>query len=478
MATNLATVPKTARTRTLFGKIARTVRRHQNQDGALWWLKRAPSALDWAIRAYETLAPRSGRKPRNPVLRVTSPGTSAAEPGLATIRSWAYSAEEHFPEGIVEASVDEDELWVELSNRVPVEGGESSAQWNRRCGFHAALNTFCLTNGIHRVRLRVKTRSGIVVSRRTVAFQVNNVGRLAEVTSGMLKNAANTKRIWVDTVDSSDFPFDAAREVAWFERSDALLRVAEIVAKHKLPEAYEAHLRHFVKNGYIVFDHFISPQQCGQINRDLDALIASGKVEYKFKGQRIEKMFEHSKATRDLWAHPEILKVLSAIFDDQAVPCQTLNFVHGSQQDVHQDVIHLTPFPPGFMCGVWVALEDIHADSGPLVVYPGSHRLPRLYTRTVGVEKVRDNSKWREFSAGYTPRVKELIDQSGIEPVYYTPKTGSVLIWHENLAHGGSPRNNDELTRKSIVSHYFARGAAAFYDSQGMPAWTTPADDD
>jgi hypothetical protein len=31
---------------------------------------------------------------------------------------------------------------------------------------------------------------------------------------------------------------------------------------------------------------------------------------------------------------------------------------------------------------------------------------------------------------------------------------------------------------KSIVSHYFARGAAAFHDSQGTPAWTTPADDD
>ena len=437
-----------------------------------------PRAMDWAIRAYETLAPRSGRKPRKPVLRVTSPGTGAVEPGLATIRGWAYSAEEDFPEGIVEAAIDEGDPWVELSNRVPVEGSESCGQWNRRCGFQAAMNTFSFTNGTHRLRLRVKTRSGRMVCEREVAFRVNHVGRLAEITSGMLKNAETTKRIWVDTVDSSDFPFDAAREVAWFERSDALLRVAEIVARHKLPEAFEAHLRHFVKNGYIVLEHFISLQQCAQINRDLGVLIASGKVGYEYKGQRIEKMFEHSKATRDLWAHPEILKVLSAIFDDQAVPCQTLNFVHGSQQNVHQDVIHLTPFPPGFMCGVWVALEDIHPDSGPLMVYPGSHRLPRLYTQTVGVEKVRDSSKWGEFTARYTPRVKELIDLAGLEPVYYTPKAGSILIWHENLAHGGSRRNNDELTRKSIVSHYFARGAAAFYDSQGMPAWTTPPDDD
>jgi ectoine hydroxylase-related dioxygenase (phytanoyl-CoA dioxygenase family) len=154
-----------------------------------------------------------------------------------------------------------------------------------------------------------------------------------------------------------------------------------------------------------------------------------------------------------------------------ALPCQTLNFIHGSQQDVHQDVVHLTPFPPGMMCGVWVALEDVHPDSGPLVVYPESHRLPRLYTRTVPVDKVRDN-QWVKFVEKYSPRLAGLIAQAGLEPIYYTPEVGSVLIWHENLAHGGSPRKNDALTRKSMVSHYFARGGIAFYDSTGLPGWT------
>ena len=31
---------------------------------------------------------------------------------------------------------------------------------------------------------------------------------------------------------------------------------------------------------------------------------------------------------------------------------------------------------PGCMCGVWVALEDMDMDNGPLVYYPGSHKLP------------------------------------------------------------------------------------------------------
>ena len=32
--------------------------------------------------------------------------------------------------------------------------------------------------------------------------------------------------------------------------------------------------------------------------------------------------------------------------------------------------------PEGFMCGVWVALEDMDMENGPLVYYPGSHKLP------------------------------------------------------------------------------------------------------
>ncbi len=465
MPASLARIRRIARVRSLFSNIARGVGRSLEIPG--------PQAFEKAI-----LAQHSDGRPRSPIVQVSALGKKQFVPGVAAIRGWAYSNEPDFPEGIVEAALDDEAEWVELSNRVPADGSETTGQSTDRCGFHASLNTFLLSNGAHRLRLRLKTRSGEATAASEVAFRVNNVGRLAQITSRLLTTAAQSKRIWVDLIDSSDFPLDRAANVAWFERADAEEQVAGIVARHKLPPTYEYHLRHFVREGYLVLDRFVSRKHCKRINRDLDSLIASGVLKYEYKGQRVEKLFEHSKSTRRLWAHPEIIKVLSAIFDDQALPCQTLNFIHGSQQAVHQDGIHLTPFPQGFMCGVWVALEDIHPDAGPLVVYPGSHRLPRLYTRNVGAPKVRHQSKWAEFAAVYAPKVKELIDQSGLKPVLYTPKAGSVLIWHENLAHGGSARHNDELTRKSIVSHYFARGAAAYYDSQGTPAWTTPLDDD
>jgi len=484
MSTKTSLDPKRTRIRSLYGRLARLLDRFQLQqaDGqptAPVLDLDSPGNGSVEPGLAENLLPdgiiEAHGRPPAPVLHLDSPGKRPVEPGLAAIWGWAYTAENELPEGVLAVAIDDEDEWVELPDRVPI-GDDPAAGWSARCGFHAALNTFLLDNGVHRLRMRVETASGRIAATREVTFQVNNVGRLAETTARLLKGYPKAKRIWSDLIDSDDFPYAEARDVAWFENVDALDRIAGIVARHELPAAYEGHFRHFVREGYIVLDDLISKEHCEQINSDLDALIASGVFRYEFKGQRIEKLFEHSQSTRDLWAHPQILRILSALFDDVALPCQTLNFIHGSQQDVHQDMIHLTPFPAGMMCGVWVALEDIHPDAGPLVVYPGSHRLPRLYTRTAGVEKVRGGD-WGRFANEYTPRIKDLIERSGLKPSYYTPKVGSALIWHENLAHGGSHRNDDSLTRKSMVSHYFARGGAAYYDSQGTPAWTQPSPD-
>jgi ectoine hydroxylase-related dioxygenase (phytanoyl-CoA dioxygenase family) len=410
--------------------------------------------------------------PDRPYLHLDSLGKKRVEYGLTAIWGWAYSGDNRLPEGVVEVALDDEAEWTEVTERVPIGAESQASRWSRRAGYHGALNTHMLENGVHRLRLRAKTASGEIVATHEVTFRVDNVGTLAETTARLIRSYSKSKRIWPDLIDSEDFPYEQAREIAWFERSNAMELIPGILARHKMPREYEEHLRHFVREGYIVIDQMIARERCEQINQDLDAMIASGVFQYNFKGERVEKLFEHSKSTRDLWADPQILRILSAIFDDVALPCQTLNFIHGSQQDIHQDLIHLTPFPTGFMCGVWVALEDIHPDSGPLVVYPGSHRLRRLYTRDAGVDKVRGGN-WGSFGQVYTPQLKKMIDNSGLKPHYYTPKAGSVLIWHENLAHGGSPRNKDGLTRKSIVSHYFARGGLAFYDSQGTPAWTT-----
>ena len=60
--------------------------------------------------------------------------------------------------------------------------------------------------------------------------------------------------------------------------------------------------------------------------------MASGVLQYGFKGQRIESCSSTASRRVSCGRIPRSSRCLSAIFDDQAVPCQTLNFIHGSQQ--------------------------------------------------------------------------------------------------------------------------------------------------
>ena len=54
--------------------------------------------------------------------------------------------------------------------------------------------------------------------------------------------------------------------------------------------------------------------------------------------------------------------MLFSLYGREPFPFQTLNFPYGSRQHYHSDAVHFNSLPKGFMCGVWVALEDIHED--------------------------------------------------------------------------------------------------------------------
>ena len=56
----------------------------------------------------------------------------------------------------------------------------------------------------------------------------------------------------------------------------------------------------------------------------------------------------------------------------------SLLFERGSQQKLHRDSPLFVTRPEGCYLGVWAALEDTDGENGPLLVVPGSHRLPPL----------------------------------------------------------------------------------------------------
>ena len=95
-------------------------------------------------------------------------------------------------------------------------------------------------------------------------------------------------------------------------------------------------------------------------------------------GCRIQDAWQFNDDVRRIAANSEILGLLSKLYGRRAIPFQTLNFPTGTQQHMHTDSVHFSSIPPRFMCGVWLAFEDIHEEAGPLIYYPGSHKLPLL----------------------------------------------------------------------------------------------------
>lgn len=106
------------------------------------------------------------------------------------------------------------------------------------------------------------------------------------------------------------------------------------------------------------------------------------------------------------------------------------------------------------MCGVWVALEDVSADAGPLVYYPGGHRWPIVTNETVSVCVAGRHAPptqdiYHAFWRGH-------VEERGVKPQYFTPRKGQALIWAANLLHGGERQTNPSATRWSQVTHYYA----------------------
>ncbi len=110
----------------------------------------------------------------------------------------------------------------------------------------------------------------------------------------------------------------------------------------------------------------------------------------------------------------------------------------------------MPPVLPYRMVAAWVALEDIDPDAGPLQYYPGSNNIPP-YLFSHG------KLNWvPEEMDGFTEYMDRKVAELGLSPKTYCPKKGDVLIWHPLLLHGGGKIKNPLLTRRSIVSHYFA----------------------
>ena len=168
--------------------------------------------------------------------------------------------------------------------------------------------------------------------------------------------------------------------------------------------------------------------------------------------KRIQDAWIDDADVKAIAVNESVLALLGRLYGRETVPFQTLNFSVGTQQSVHSDAVHFSSQPERFMCGVWLALEDIHPDAGPLSYCPGSHSWPIISNVMLGTPRYGNHSQLAQTP--YEPVWNAILDATATPTQTFTPRKGQALIWAANLLHGGMPQHNPKLTRWSQVTHY------------------------
>lgn len=290
--------------------------------------------------------------------------------------------------------------------------------------------------------------------------------------------------------------------VPWFDRLDARDILQQRYTSGRYTEDEHVMLSGWIDNGYVILENLVSADAVDAMTAELEAVWEATTA---INGLRIEqiKVEEHAPAgltheqllqiplerrlemrNSQLWRvhgfyrfsekanaiyqNKEIKRVCSLLFDCEAEPHYSINFMYGSRQELHQDTAVFHVYPQNFLIGAWLACEDISSDAGPLVYYPGSHRVP-LYREFDDYPQTNLRTCALNTTYNYNAHVQSAAEK--FKRHQFLAKKGDILLWHGLLIHGGDTVHNTSLTRKSHVTHYIPQGMDKSTEVHGPFNW-------
>ena len=178
--------------------------------------------------------------------------------------------------------------------------------------------------------------------------------------------------------------------------------------------------------------------------------------------------YMHVPAVADLATHPGLNDVLEHLIGEPMGVHLNLTGWRSTQRDWHQDGYLNPDTNRDWYAAVWIALDDIHPDSGPFEYVPGSHKrygIIRQDAMLAMLEPEEHGPDWPRHSERIlTPMFEALMERDGLRPSRFLARRGDVLIWHARLLHRGSPPRNPELERRAAIFHY-----SSIYKRPDMP---------
>lgn len=295
--------------------------------------------------------------------------------------------------------------------------------------------------------------------------------------------------------------FDPA-DLPWFDQPDAHARLDRRAREQKLDDETVAMLRQWIDDGYLVARDLVEMRHIDGMLADLDAIWTAERptpglevLGARLKDEdpmvrphaellklplaererlrdnapwRIHGFYRFSESAAAIYNNQRLLELNTLLFGRPAVKDSTINFMYGSRQALHQDLTVFLLHPMNYLNGAWLACEDIHADSGPLVVYPGSHKEP-MYREFDNYPQTSLKTCSPETKARYEEHLNATAKKYKREQ--FLGKKGDLLLWHAMLIHGGDAVKNPKLTRKSYVCHYMAEGVNRADEVAGPFNW-------
>ena len=228
----------------------------------------------------------------------------------------------------------------------------------------------------------------------------------------------------------------------------------DILKTKNLTESETGFTTEYHKNGYVVIPGLIPASLIDQARADAEnkGFNTDYPINTYRDANRVQDLWQASDAVKELACLPKVLDHLKILYGREPVPFQTLNFKYGTQQKAHSDTIHFSSLPARFMCGVWVALEDITEENGPVFYYAGSQNLPEYDFSAIKSDTGTPN--YNSYN-DYEDFIGKIVKANNLENKKFLAQKGDVLIWSSNIIHGGSPITKEGSTRWSQVTHYF-----------------------
>jgi hypothetical protein len=223
------------------------------------------------------------------------------------------------------------------------------------------------------------------------------------------------------------------------------------------------------RDGLVLLPGIVTPEQVDRhvaLVGKLRSEVPNGKDAYGL-GDRIGQLHQKIPDLIDTVASNRLLSFAKYALKDDPLLFASLNFERGTQQEAHVDLIYFCTEPLHAMIGVWIALEDINENAGPLFYHLGSHNWPFEYAddideHLISSEKSISSDLLDARAKAWLNRLQERVRSQKSARAPMIIKKGDAVIWHARLAHGGMPRIDPGLSRRSVVYHFIGMNSRLY----------------